>query len=61
MATKTYSLFYDACMMDAAQEMANAFRGENVLMLRDEHYQCHKCNDQYAFVESDLQRKGVQR
>ena len=49
--TQTYSLFYDGCMMDTAKEMAKAFGGEKVLMMRDEHYQCHRCNDKYAFVE----------
>ena len=47
-ATQTYSLFYDACMADTAQEMAKAFDHEKVLMMRDEHYQCHRCNAFYV-------------
>ena len=47
-ATQTYSLLYDICMMDVAREMAKAFGHAKVLMMRDEHYQCHECNMFYA-------------
>ena len=50
-ATRTYSLFYDVCMVDAAKEMVKAFGDEKVQMMRDEHYQCHTCNDDYAWID----------
>jgi len=46
-----YTLFYDGCIEDEAKRLANAYVGAEIVLTRDEHYQCHKCNNEYVDVK----------
>lgn len=47
---KEYLLYYDRCMAEKANEMAECFGESTVLLVQDEHYQCHGCNPDYAWI-----------
>lgn len=46
----TFIIYYDRCMADSLEEISlfNNYDGFNVRYELDEHYCCHKCNQNYA-------------
>ena len=45
---KTFLIFYDKCLDSEILTLVDAYRGANISLGYDEHYQCHKCNQNYV-------------
>ncbi len=48
--SKTYRVFHDICIKTEAAQFITAYSPERVLLLLDEHYQCHQCNRNYIHI-----------
>ncbi len=44
---ETYYIYYDKCIEENIKELNIIPQNENYKLLRDFHYQCHKCNKNY--------------
>lgn len=44
----TYLIYYDKCMSPFIEKVTKKYIGKKVEISYDEHYQCHKCNKNYA-------------
>ena len=45
---KTYYIYYDKCLENDIKNLNIIPENENVKLLKDFHYQCHKCNKNYV-------------
>ena len=44
-----YLIYYDKCMEPFMEQIIRKYEGVKFSLGYDEHYQCHNCNDDYAF------------
>jgi len=57
-AEEKFILYYDACAEKEAVELKKQYGDAHIDIEKDEHYQCHKCNSDYADISANLPGRG---